>query len=357
MARQGKDMNADVIKLVRQMQALIPLLADLQQTGIIDGSNSTDETLGAGGTFTGAWTLVGDRVQAAISVTVTAASAADGLVFEHSADGATAIHSHSYALGAGQSRHFDEPLLMDFFRIRYTDGGVGGDLVMQTKLYKTPPTSHAHALSESFNAEHGANIVRSVLSGFDAVGGLSKNVSSYETVAGIVALLGLLVDPSGTALRFYIEDDAKAGNAVGIAPMAVRQDTLVTLTPPDGDWSPWKVNDVGALWVAVSDPVTVTGAVTSANKSGTSALTDVAASASSVTILSANAARNYAMIHNDSVSATLKLKYGATASATSFTGQPIRPGQSAFIDDGYTGRIDGIWDAAVGTARITELSA
>lgn len=575
MARSNKDINKDVQALVRQIQRLSTWLRDLQQAGLIDTGNSTDETLGAGGVFTGDWTAVTDRVQAFVTISVTAASAVNGLVFEHSADGVTALHSHSYSLQAGESRHFDEPLISQFFRIVYTDGGAGGDLVLDTKLLNSAATAHAHALSEAFNAEHPANIVRSVLAGFDAVGGASQNVETLATASG-VTLLETLVDADGELLKFYAEGDAKPVAAVGIAPLAIRTDVRGTLTEPDGSWVALRTDSEGSLWVAVngtvsvsgtvvvdagsgwagsglateltlldvetavaasalslasidgklpatlgqkamaaslavviasdqsaipvsgtvsvsepvsvddnggsltvdainldirdlssaSDSVTVVGTVTAntgliqyteedvdasitgpammieyaadtlgplgighpmpveyaggvfvvsgtvavssvpglyneddahgdgaaghfvmgvrntaladftdadsdysplatdikgrvfiADRCATPALTTVAANASSVNLLASNILRRYAIIHNDSATATLKIKYGATASSTSFTGSPIRPGATALIDDGYTGVIDGIWDAAVGNARITELQA
>lgn len=86
-------------------------------------------------------------------------------------------------------------------------------------------------------------------------------------------------------------------------------------------------------------------------------LANVAASATSVTILAANAARRRAIVENDSASATLKLKFGATASATSYT-MTLGPGDIWDSADDlivYTGIIDGIWSAAVGAARTTEI--
>jgi hypothetical protein len=88
---------------------------------------------------------------------------------------------------------------------------------------------------------------------------------------------------------------------------------------------------------------------------GTATLTNVSASASSVTLLSSNASRLGAMIYNDSV-AVLYVKLGTTASSTSFSIRLDRY-EYADIEDGYTGRIDGIWVTAVGTARVTELTA
>ena len=88
----------------------------------------------------------------------------------------------------------------------------------------------------------------------------------------------------------------------------------------------------------------------------TSAVTSVASSASTVSLLALNASRKGATFFNDS-STTLYLKLGATASLTSFTVQ-IPGGGYYELPFGkiYTGAIDGIWSAANGNVRITELS-
>jgi hypothetical protein len=89
-------------------------------------------------------------------------------------------------------------------------------------------------------------------------------------------------------------------------------------------------------------------------RANTSTLANVAASASSVTLLASNANRLGAMIYNDST-AVLYVKFGTTASATSHTMQLQRYDYYE-VPAGYTGRIDGIWTAATGNARVTEVS-
>jgi len=87
----------------------------------------------------------------------------------------------------------------------------------------------------------------------------------------------------------------------------------------------------------------------------TGTLANVSASASNQTLLAANAARKGAMIYNDS-SATLYVKFGTTASATSYT--VLMPANSYYElpYPVYTGIIDGIWSSATGSARVTELT-
>ena len=87
----------------------------------------------------------------------------------------------------------------------------------------------------------------------------------------------------------------------------------------------------------------------------TATLSSVSDTASSTTLLAANPGRRGASIYNDSTS-TLYVKYGTTASATSFTVK-LFPDDYHEVFGGFTGRIDGIWSAdASGAARVTELS-
>jgi hypothetical protein len=90
-------------------------------------------------------------------------------------------------------------------------------------------------------------------------------------------------------------------------------------------------------------------------KAATATLSSVADSASSVTVLAANAARLGATIVNDSTE-ILYLKMGATASTTSYT---VKMAVDAYyeVPFGYTGILDGIWaNNASGSARVTELT-
>lgn len=100
---------------------------------------------------------------------------------------------------------------------------------------------------------------------------------------------------------------------------------------------------------------------TQAVRSGTATRTDVAGSATSVTILASNANRLGGSIYNDSA-AILYLRMGSSAaSATDFT-VPLAPTTGGIggyfeIPAGYTGQITGIWSSATGNARVTEYTA
>lgn len=81
---------------------------------------------------------------------------------------------------------------------------------------------------------------------------------------------------------------------------------------------------------------------------------NVASSASSVTLLSAAVGRLWAYIVNDSTQ-ILYVKFGATASATSYTALVAANGGTFEVPQWYNGRIDGIWASANGNARVTEV--
>lgn len=115
----------------------------------------------------------------------------------------------------------------------------------------------------------------------------------------------------------------------------------------------------GTFWQA-TQPVSVAATVaTKEIRAATPTQSSVANSVSNVTLLAANANRLGATIFNDDTAgsgATLKVKLGATASASSFT-VAVAPQGYFEVPFHYTGIIDGIASAATGNARITSLEA
>lgn len=105
---------------------------------------------------------------------------------------------------------------------------------------------------------------------------------------------------------------------------------------------------------SAADPLPVT--VASSVAVSTATLANVASSATSVTLQASNANRLGWNVFNDST-AVLYVKFGATASATSFVVELAALGYyempSALT---YKGIIDGIWASANGNARVTELT-
>jgi len=138
--------------------------------------------------------------------------------------------------------------------------------------------------------------------------------------------------------------------------------TAITNALPTG------ANVIGALTANQSvNQAQVAGTTTATNAGSTSAgtqriiqatgatgtLSNVAASATSVTVLAANTARLKAVFYNDST-VNLYLKFGTTASATSFS-YLLNAGMT-LEETHYNGIITGIWASATGNARVTEVS-
>ncbi len=79
---------------------------------------------------------------------------------------------------------------------------------------------------------------------------------------------------------------------------------------------------------------------------------NVASSASSVTLFAAAGLAKGRTIFNDST-AVLYVKFGATASTTSYTVQLPAGAFYEFPQPCYSGVVDGIWASANGAARVT----
>jgi hypothetical protein len=89
---------------------------------------------------------------------------------------------------------------------------------------------------------------------------------------------------------------------------------------------------------------------------GTATLTNVANSVSSAQALASNTSRRQATFYNDDTDASVYLKFGTTASSTSFTIKIAPGGYYEIPAPIYTGRIDVIATAATGTLRVTEIT-
>lgn len=84
-----------------------------------------------------------------------------------------------------------------------------------------------------------------------------------------------------------------------------------------------------------------------------SAITRVATSTASAQLIAANPMRRFVVIHNDS-NRELRIKYGATASPTSYT-HVLGPDSEIIISGmEWAGRIDGILASGSGNAQVTE---
>lgn len=95
--------------------------------------------------------------------------------------------------------------------------------------------------------------------------------------------------------------------------------------------------------------------ITSPPQSSSAAITSVTAAAANTALLGADGTRKGVIITNDST-ANLKLAYGSPATATNFSVLIAPGGYWEMPAPVYLGALNGIWDAANGAARITELT-
>lgn len=118
--------------------------------------------------------------------------------------------------------------------------------------------------------------------------------------------------------------------------------------------------EIGGTAVSVDSGDADAGTIRTVNadRAGTATLSNVASSASNVTVLASNASRKGAILYNDSTSA-VNVKFGATASSSSFSYRLLAGATlelPVFNGVVYQGIIDGIWDSANGSMRVTELT-
>jgi len=198
-----------------------------------------------------------------------------------------------------------------------------------------------------------ANVVEGVTTDAKVVGDNSGTLSAK--LRGLLYYLGLVVDISNTRLNVFLQN-ATLPLPTG-ASTAAKQPALGTAGSASADV-------ISIQGIASGTAVPVSGSLTvNPPASATATLSNVAESLSSVTVLASNASRLGFIVINDSDSACF-IKYGATASATSYVRRLLSRERMTTGDDGinYTGIITGIWDTTPGTsghasARVTELTA
>jgi hypothetical protein len=163
----------------------------------------------------------------------------------------------------------------------------------------------------------------------------------------------LLVDGSGVTQPISAVSLPLPTGAATEATLATRATEATLATRLADATFTGRINTLGQKTMANSTPV-VLASDQSFLQSSTATLSNIAASATSVTLLASNTIRRGASIHNDS-NQILYVKFGTTASSSSYTVRMV-PQAHYEVPFGYTGQIDGIWVSANGNARVTELT-
>lgn len=157
--------------------------------------------------------------------------------------------------------------------------------------------------------------------------------------------------PTGAATETTLAAINTKLPALGQAAMAASQPVVIA---NNQSAVPSNISQINAVTPLMGAGPTGTGSMrqTIAN-AATPTSANVAASITNVTLLASSATRLGAAFYNDSSSA-MYLKLGATSSTTSFTVKLVAgayyeiPGPHI-----YSGIVDGIWDTATGTCRVT----
>jgi len=170
-------------------------------------------------------------------------------------------------------------------------------------------------------------------------------VTTSGTVTATVASTTLTSVVPGVAATSLgkAEDAVHASGDTGVMVLGVRNDNAATaMTSANGDYSSFSGDINGTQFVRDAP-------------SNTATKSNVAGAITSTTILAANPARRTAVIYNDSTS-DMYLSYGGTASSTSFTVLVVSFQTVTILGSEYAGALVGIWNTAVGSARVTETS-
>lgn len=165
----------------------------------------------------------------------------------------------------------------------------------------------------------------------------------------------VLVNSGGTEV-------GTAGNPLRTEPAGstAQPVTATSLPLPTGAATSVKQPAIGTAGTPSADVISVQGVsggdplATKEARASNAVVTSVAAAVADTVLLAQNQNRMGASVTNDGV-AMLYLKLGTGASTTSHTVQLPRGGYYE-IPFGYTGPINGYWSAAIGNARVTEVT-
>lgn len=316
--------------------------------------NAVTPLMGNGVTGTGSLrvTIASDNTAFSVNATLSAETTkVIGVV--RNADGAGNLwtsNSTTYTAKFGQDVNLLGTLGTAFSTAGKVDiKGADGDVFVRqatgTNLHVVTDSGTITTVSTVTNLSQMNGVAITMGNGVSGTGVQRVSLASDST--GNIATIGTSVTPGTAAANLgKAEDAAHASGDTGVFALGVRNDNLATTyTSTDQDYSPFAVDLNGRTMVA--------------QKAATATLTNVAGSATSVTVLAANASRIGATITNDS-SAVVYIKFGTTASTTSYTvvlaGAAAAPFSYFEVPSGYTGRIDGIWASATGNARVTEIT-
>lgn len=196
-----------------------------------------------------------------------------------------------------------------------------------------------------------SNIVTQVTNSATAIGAKSDAKASTTDATAISAVsiwkqISFSIQAAAASLAGTLTVAAHNVTNAGTFLVQAAQSGTWTVQPGNtANTTAWKVDGS-----AVTQPISIANEFAS-----TASLTSLASAATSAQFLAANAARKGLMLVNTDANAAL-VKYGTTASATSYTVRLVFNAYWEMPKPIYTGRIDVIWEAdGTGSLFGTEL--
>lgn len=197
--------------------------------------------------------------------------------------------------------------------------------------------------------------------GTNVIGHVITDTGSTTVVTGTVTVSGAVTNTVLSVVGGGTEAAAQrvtiANDSTGV--LAVKQSTAANLNATVVGTGTFAVQAtlaaettkvIGTVNISASQSVT-----TIPTTSGTSTPSNVAGSATSVTVLASNSSRKGGTVYNDSTAILYLLLNSGSASTTSFTTK-LFPDDYFEIPFNYTGALTGIWASATGSARVTEFT-
>jgi hypothetical protein len=172
--------------------------------------------------------------------------------------------------------------------------------------------------------------------------------TAFDEATGTLKTSGGGGGSGGEVVGNVAHDAADSGKPVKVGGVYKASPVAVS----DGDRTDILTDEFGQQKVVVLGIPTFKKASGGGNSSAT--VTQVAAATSSTTLIASNSSRFAVNIVNDS-SATLYLKFGTSASTTSYTVKLYTDDVYTVYGSEYTGIITGIWSSATGNAYVTEV--
>lgn len=256
------------------------------------------------------------------------------------------------------------PVTGTFFQATQPVSGTGNFTVVQ------PTGTNLHAVLDSGTL---TSITNALPTGTNVIGHVIADSGSTTAVTGNVTI----VQPTGTNLHTTVDNFPATQPVSGTVsvtqstspwvisasslPLPTGAATEATLTTRLAEATfTARINTLGQKTSANSTPVVLASDQSAISvtpvfiNSTTATLSNIAGSATSVTLLASNSSRKVATIVNDST-VDLYVKFGSTASTTSYTVLMVPNAYYEVPQPVYTGIITGIWASATGNARVTEI--